>query len=243
MGPMKAVDHKNVGERRDRGNGGVAGLSQGSLTLGSLARVPELVHDPKSNLFEIISAYQGVRIECDEARRQLINVSALTDSENRGPGSLAPMVRVLALIQTSYGLLLTLAITFNAVLRAFSPSDRSLIEESEYFCDEVSELVKQASQYRPLGSSYMPLCIATAWAVTENTPKRNRLEETLLEYQSDFAVASWLDIAMYLRNRFEHLHLVLSSGDLKSLQGSSGKAEIVMNDCFKETGSEGCCIQ
>jgi hypothetical protein len=99
----------------------------------------------------------------------------------------------------------------NGILCVYEPLNLSLAEESATFVDEVINLAENASQYRPLGSSSMPLCLVAALAATDDVMKQERLDKLLAEYQTDFASARWLDMAFLLRAKMGNPRLDISA--------------------------------
>jgi hypothetical protein len=128
-------------------------------------------------------------------------------------------IKVLARVRLAHSLLLSFAILLNGVLRAIQPHAIALVEESEIFCSEIVILARQAAQDRPMGSSYMPFCLISAWAVTVDTSKQTEIKRILAEYQSDFTEVIWMDMAIWLKKRLITQPLQLTTSVLE-LSGS-----------------------
>jgi hypothetical protein len=62
--------------------------------------------------------------------------------------------------QVVYGVLLSMTISLNSLLRALDPTDFVLLEESRIFATDILGLAQLASCHRPLGASYIPPCLA-----------------------------------------------------------------------------------
>lgn len=106
--------------------------------------------------------------------------------------------------QTGYGILLFMGIVLNALLRAYqgAASSPSLADDSAGFVANVLMLAEQALQYRPLGSSATPIYLVAAYAALESGGSESeRVEALLAEYQSDFEIARWLDMAQSFRTQ------------------------------------------
>lgn len=88
--------------------------------------------------------------------------------------------------QRSYGFALAVGIILNCVLSAFDIEDSTLQLESTSFAEEVLVLAEQSAPYRPLGASYMVLCLVSAWAGTNDINLRLSIKRMLEDYQSDF---------------------------------------------------------
>jgi hypothetical protein len=182
-----------------------------SVKLHNLAKFPDFIRDPEFHFFEIKTAYQELRADSIRLRKHLTKLSERTCVGITSVLSLpSPRQRLHVRYQATYSVLLTMATILNGILRAFEPHDLILAEESVTFPNEIMALAEQASPYRPLGSSYMPLCLIAAWAVTNDLPRRVGMEKMLAEYQKDFASANWMEYAIWLRHRLETLHTKLS---------------------------------
>jgi hypothetical protein len=110
---------------------------------------------------------------------------------------------------------LTLATILNSILRAFDPCGISLAEDSASFVHEIITLAYRASQFRPLGASYIPLCLMTGWAATNDISKQADIEKLLTEYQTDLAGARWLEGAIWLKAQYESQLLKFSTSFLE----------------------------
>jgi energy-converting hydrogenase Eha subunit A len=171
-----------------------------SLKLQSLAKVSSLIRDPHLNLPEIQSTYGKMRADCAKMRNVLSKFINPISSSGTPITPLTLSARKLhARYLAAYSVLLCIAITLNAILSRYQPFNHSLIEQSVTFVDEVIALAEEASQYRPLGSSSIPLCLVAALVATDDTAKRDRMEKQLAEYQTDFNSANWQEMASRLR--------------------------------------------
>ena len=204
-----------------------AGLPNRSLDLANLFRIPDFVRDPVTHFEDIQSVYKGLQIDCTVVRTAIMTLSEMVAS-----GEMIN-VKVLTLNSVAYGMLMTMAMVLNAILRSFDRSDVLLHSESEEFCDEALDLSKRVSQYRPLGSSYMPLALACAWAVTEDEVKRDALGDMMMEYQTDFESGRWLESAICLRKRLNYVRRTMS----KAGETWHGDEFLAQND------DEPCCVQ
>ena len=186
-----------------------------------------------------------MRVDSQKLRRRLAKTTELTSPGVIGTlSSPTHTMRLHTRYQAAYGILLTLAIIANSILRAFDPYDISLVEESATFFNEIMALAEHASQYRPLGASYIPMCLIAAWAATNDTSRRAEVEKMLAEYQTDMAGARWMDGAIWLENRFEGLRLKLSS-HLEQPHDNCCKADYATSvDPEEAMGTRGsCCVQ
>jgi hypothetical protein len=118
-----------------------------------------------------------------------------------------PTVRPLTRFNVMYGIQLAISMILNAILRALDPNRTTLREESTAIASEILSLAKRESQHRPLGASYIPLCLVAAWGATEDQSTRDMMGTMLAEYQTDFVDTNWLNMGIYLKNKLESLHL------------------------------------
>ncbi|KAB8296758.1 hypothetical protein EYC80_002175 [Monilinia laxa] len=161
-----------------------------SLKFSVMAQIPEYLRRPELHLLAIQSTYQQMKIDLSNMRYTLDNLGR------------APHTKTLhSRFQAIYGMVLAFANVLNSLLRAISHDNTSLLPESVGFVEETVTLATDALQYRPLGSSSMPLVLTTAWVATKDMLWRRRIEDLLEEYQSDFATMNWLEVAFWLEAR------------------------------------------
>ncbi|KAK3357259.1 beta-lactamase/transpeptidase-like protein [Lasiosphaeria hispida] len=153
------------------------------LQVSSLAAVSGFTRDVQGSLPAIRSTYEVLQTDLAKMKALLSEVSTtaasdLTLSERR----------IHVRRQTGYGTLLLLGMMANWALGVYGVGGNPLALELErtMLVDEVVELARQASQYRPLGSSAMPGFIMAAKITTDDAVRLGQLEELLALYQSDF---------------------------------------------------------
>ena len=180
------------------------GLSNNSITVESLARMPDLVHAPRTHRMEIEDLYKRACLDTEELIiKQAVVMQKLAAGKFASPTTAAiALERVIPLCQTAHSMLLCVALGCNAILSAFCPWDISLIEDCDRYCDDVIALAKDVSPYRPLGASHFPLCLIAAYLTVAEPVKREKLRDLLVEFQKDFASASWLDMAEKARDGY-----------------------------------------
>jgi hypothetical protein len=220
-------------------------MASPSTALQSLAKVPDFVRDPELHLFEIQSAYQQMRVEAPKMRQRLAQLTEPSSSDAIQPLSLpTPITGLLIRYRAAYGILPTLASTFNGILRAFDPDDVDLVKESASYSNDIMTLAADMSQYRPLGASYIPLCLIAAWAATEDPSKQAEVEKMLAEYQADFVEARWMQCAIWLKNKFEILRHKVCTSHLDNPHDSGYTAAKAPSGELVEAMGAGtsCCI-
>lgn len=77
----------------------------------------------------------------------------------------------------------------NCILNALDPNDTVLEMESTYFCKDTLRLAHQATRYRPIGASFVTLCLVVAWCGSRDEVKRATVESVLVDYGMDFPEA------------------------------------------------------
>lgn len=179
-----------------------------SITLRSLARYPYFFQDPVGNHLEIFSAYHMLRIDCQKLKRKCTNVSD-KDLATR-PGF--SYVRIQHGMRVAYNICLTLALMLNRILQDFDLSDASLAKERVEGVDEVVRQAEEAYHLRPLGSSHIPLSLATAWAVSRDGRLREHMTRLMLDYQQDFGSScDWVKMGRWWQTKFDKLSRQIAS--------------------------------
>ncbi len=173
----------------------------------SLARIPDFVRHPAVHLSEVKSRYPQLRGGCQKLHLRLAEKTELISSGKTDPSTM----KVYAHSQTAYGMALTLATVLNSILRAFDPCGICLVEDSALFVYEIITLAERASQFRPLAASYIPLCLMTAWAATDDISRKVDIEKHLADYQTDLAEARWLESAIWLKAQYRSPRLRFST--------------------------------
>ena len=165
-----------------------------SIQFRTLARICDFARDVSGHLPEIRATYGVIQSDCAKMAALL----AIGPSDQQLSASLQ---RTRVRQQAAYGILLLLAIMANSALLAYDPQSSTLPLEMEKYVSDVITLARQGLQYRPLGSSSMPVYMVAAWAVTDDAATQNQLEELIVQYQSDFTSVNWLEIALSLKPR------------------------------------------
>ncbi|KAA8568882.1 hypothetical protein EYC84_007861 [Monilinia fructicola] len=170
-----------------------------SLKFSVMAQIPEYLRHPERHLPAIQSTYQQMKIDLSNMRYTLDHL-----------GRAAHTKTLHSRFQAIYSMVLAFANVLNSLLRATSYDHTVLLPESVVFVEDTTALATDALQYRPLGSSSMPLVLTTAWVATKDKFRRGRIENLLEEYQSDFAIMNWLDVAFWLEARLSNLQLLFA---------------------------------
>lgn len=173
-----------------------------TLKPSKLAWYPYFLWHPEEHLPKIRGAYRHLQVDQSTLRQQLCGAREMVLNPVQSLESLEFAIRLFSLCQICYGMLLTVALSLNSWLRAADPDDTNLLHQLALFQQEVVNLAKQASNYRPIGASHITMSLISAWATTDELSRHEEITMLLTEYQQDFSGAEWKDVARWLMNRF-----------------------------------------
>lgn len=169
------------------------GVSYEGRMMRCLARYPDLMQRGKytckgkpgySELLEELSAHhRTLKAIVVELHTRL---TATEGNIASGIAQSAVAVQAHSHYQRSYGLSLVICMISNCVLNAVDMEDTKLVSESIYFAKEILALAEGAAIYRPLGASYVRLCLVAAWVGTADYTIRKMAEKAMAEYQHDY---------------------------------------------------------
>jgi hypothetical protein len=126
-----------------------------SIKLQRLAKLPNMFHHPDLYLSELKSSYRDMGVDHQRLRLYL---------EYLGDPSLPSDTvkqRQYQQYLVVYAVLLIFITALNFHLRNQDPTNTLLLSESDLFANETIALARLVSPQRPLGSSYIPPCLAT----------------------------------------------------------------------------------
>lgn len=172
-----------------------------SITVETLARIPDLVHAPRSHAGEIRDLYERARVDAVD-----LDVKKAIILERLATGSFAsPPTTAIAIIPTllvAQSILLSVALGCNAILSALVPWDASLAEDSTQLYKSTMTLAQEVAPYRPLAASHFPLCLMACYLGVTEPGKKRAVQDLLIDFQRDFATASWLEVATKARESY-----------------------------------------
>jgi hypothetical protein len=172
-------------------------IQRGKKMLRRKCQDPNLLQEARSN-------YQKMMAILEEFLCRKVEMQKKIETEHIR-ASHARMID--AHYQRTYALGLSVSIMLNCVLCAIDIEDSSLLPQAEHFAKETVGLSKAASLYRPLGSSYMVLCLMAAWGGTTDHSIRLSIEKELDHYVQDFPHGQTARIVENVEAYFQHLRL------------------------------------
>ena len=88
--------------------------------------------------------------------------------------------------QRMYGLTLMPVLIYNCMLQGLNSDSWDLKSEAARLIQETVELAQQSHIYRPLGASYVCICLILAFAASTNEEERQQTGDLLRDYCCDF---------------------------------------------------------
>jgi hypothetical protein len=173
------------------------GSSPEGVMMCCLARAPDLMNrgrnalrkgaSVESLISETRDQYQTLTGVLGEMHERLKAFQELLCSKN----SLSALstIRLHSLYQRTHGLALAICIIFNCILSALDPGNTELDNDSFRFCRDALDHAVLAAEFRPLGASYVTLCLMVAWCGCRDQATKVMIEKTLEDYRSDFPAA------------------------------------------------------
>lgn len=190
-GPSRPNSHSN-------------GQSQGSITVETLARIPDLVHAPRSNAGEIRDLYKRACLDAADlsVKKAIVLEKLATGSFASTPTTAIAVERIIPSLLVAQSILLSVALGCNAILSALVPWDASLAGDGAQLYKSTIALAQEVAPYRPLAASHFPLCLMACYLGVTELEKKKEVQALLLDFQRDFATASWLEVATKAREAY-----------------------------------------
>ncbi|KAJ5424865.1 hypothetical protein N7445_010838 [Penicillium cf. griseofulvum] len=163
-----------------------------TTTLLSLSKFPKYLHHPHSHLPEIFEAYMKLRKDAQ-------NIYPYLDQFTESAGLSSRVLGQRSRHRAAYTVVIALALLLNTILRVLDSENPMLAQESIFFCEQIINEAELASRYRPLGAAYVVPCLVVALGTAEDPRQLARIEDTLIDYQTDFRGFEWRELATWLR--------------------------------------------
>lgn len=184
-----------------------------------LARAPELIRRGRESLQtgtdatairdEIWSTYQSCKHTLSALHlRSTENDNSTVDPSNTNTAQRALTSHLLySHYQRTYGIGLVVTLYFNCMLGGLGDTDGVTTSDASYLSEEVLALAERSAMCRPIGSGYLLICLAVAWATTTDPLLRERLLDAVKDYNSDFGIRDTTCMLRELEWTAEHLRL------------------------------------
>lgn len=159
-----------------------------------LAKAPDLMQRGRASL----RGFVGLEVLISETRLEYrilkgilgemeARYNSVNTVQDHGFSLLSSLpVQIHAHYQRMYGLALAICLIFNCICKAIDPNGFDLNIDSERYSKEVLQLAEEAAIYRPLGASYILLCLLAAWCGSSDKKTRKLVEVAYVDYRSDF---------------------------------------------------------
>ncbi|KAK4499327.1 hypothetical protein PRZ48_009840 [Zasmidium cellare] len=86
-----------------------------------------------------------------------------------------------------YACTLSVCCMLNCMVRSFRYDETLILQEAEELVDASLLLVDEMSAYRPLRASFISLNLYSAWMCTNDSSKKDKLEQAIWQFSSDFS--------------------------------------------------------
>lgn len=153
-----------------------------------IADIPALMHrvrDVKDGVCLDSMVFDDVRYRYEASRSTLsIALTKLKEHEAVGVDEKNELLHLN--LQRIYGMTLFVTILLNCLYSVLDPTQAQLVVESETYARDICTLADQSHKYRPLGSSYIAICLIAAYAGASDPGTRAGVLRTLSDYCGDF---------------------------------------------------------
>jgi hypothetical protein len=160
---------------------------------------------------EVRPIYENCKLILEELKARKVDC----ESSDLGsdPKTFLPRLLQAHYLRT-YGIGLAITMFFNCMLQALNPNDCTYTTESIFLIEDTLLHAEESNMYRPVGAGYILMCLAAAWAATNDQKLRLRVEAILFDYHDDFLIQNGPNIYSHLEWSKDKLWL-----------GSSAKTE------------------
>jgi hypothetical protein len=173
------------------------------MRMENLAKFQGFIHDPETHIWEIRALYQEMMLDIPRIGQF---IGQLAEAAAQNPKAKLAHVRY----EQSYDVLMALALILNSIMRVYDPDDITLAGECMIFCARLIAQAKEKMAFMPFGGSYIPICLVSVWAATEDPSQRAEVEALMKIYQISHPQISWLVYAEWFKNKYDCLRVRLS---------------------------------
>lgn len=160
-----------------------------------IADIPALmqrVRDVKDGISTDDTIFDDIRYRYESSQVTIgTAVARLRKLESAG---VTPQTELVHLnLQRVYGMTAFVTILLNILCSILAPENAQLRFESDSYARDICELAEQSHRYRPLGSSYIAICLIAAYAGAKNPHTKADVTRILSDYRADFP---WMSNSM-----------------------------------------------
>ncbi|KAJ5116814.1 hypothetical protein N7456_001162 [Penicillium angulare] len=180
------------------------------INLRHIARISTFMRYPDIHHDEIVLIYQRLYQAIDsmipyvESTRSSIDFSRCSITYDE----LAPFLTA----QAGCNMIISLALILNGLQQSFGDKDPSLSQQAVFLCDRIASSIESATCYRPLGSSYAPVCLIATWPVASDPITRRRIEALMMQYEQDLNGSRMMGCSLWIRSIFTGLNARMVDG-------------------------------
>lgn len=189
-------------------------LSRWYWPIHAMIRLPHMIKYDPDLLHEIKTLYAERIPVMKLLQNDIVEASAAVDAELRTQGlkiSIScPAVTNHANCQRTYGITLAGVMILNCILRCYDPADAALVDEAWYLMREVTKLADDAKPYRPLGASFIGLCLTCVHAAAPDDEMKLEAERIMDDYYNGCLLARGLSTSCALEGAFDNLRAAVA---------------------------------
>jgi hypothetical protein len=164
-------------------------------------RGSQMLHEDPELISAVRTNTQTLQALTVASRQDLRRIQALFDRELSGSTRHAH-----ALYLRAHSLNVGALIIVDRVRFAIDvTSDSGLTQEATQLSNEILSLAREAEQYAPLGSSYVPFCLCAAWIGFSDDNRKTFVETLLLEFYKPDKAAILVDVLRVKVKELENL--------------------------------------
>jgi hypothetical protein len=179
----------------------------GLLGMLSLA---QYLRRPEAHLLQLRRAYADILSDTAKLRGYLdaLLEASRTASPHLHDVKSYPKTLTISQLGGVYGMVCAAGLIVNAVLSCFEhPGNVLLPSDVEDMCQALLWLAEQMTEFRPVGAAYVPMCLATVWATSDDPCLQTEALKWIADYQRDTVGGDWDRQAVLLKNSLDQLRV------------------------------------
>ncbi|PVH99302.1 hypothetical protein DM02DRAFT_729313 [Periconia macrospinosa] len=173
-----------------------------TIRIKKMEQINKSLLSPVPDRIGIERAYHDVHSDISILRRQIAeycgNITPDTPFETLPPR----VVQIFFGLKIRYSLVLPYAIMIIYMFIALTPNEaefKTLPEELAFCVEELLDLAKALTPFRPLGTESLPPSLSVAWATTDDVAKKAETQKWIVEYDSDFVGGNTMPVAIWCK--------------------------------------------